>query len=160
MPLVFLRDGAACARARPAVAASSGPTSCRRGRLSREGSAYPLRRGGHALHTISLFQLSPKAGKNHSVAGISSRSVADRLCSSLLQTTSGSIIPKVFEAVGCHRGVAHGMLNVLVPEIILNGAGIMPPRRQVVAAGMAELVRMGHKGQPSDLAHARHNRAD
>src|SRR2546423_10527413 len=70
MPLAFLRDGAACARARPAVAASSGPTSCRRGRLSREGSAYPLRRGGHALHTISLFRLSPKVGKIHLKAEI------------------------------------------------------------------------------------------
>jgi len=44
--------------------------------------------------------------------------VAANLCSSLPHAAQGSIIPKVFKSVGCHRGVAHRMLNILVPEII------------------------------------------
>jgi hypothetical protein len=58
----------------------------------------------------------------------------------------GLIIPEAFKSVGRHRGVAHGMLNVLVPKIILNGPRIMPLRRKVIAARMPQLVRMGDKG--------------
>jgi len=45
-----------------------------------------------------------------------------------------------------HRRVAHGMLDVSMPQIILDGAGIMPVRRQVIAARMPQLMGMGHKG--------------
>jgi hypothetical protein len=34
-----------------------------------------------------------------------------------------------------------------MPQIILNGAGIMPLRREEIAARMTELVGMGHKGK-------------
>ena len=49
------------------------------------------------------------------------------------------------------------MLNVFVPQIILDGPGIMPTRRQVIATRMPQLVRMGHKGEPGHLAHSRHD---
>jgi hypothetical protein len=52
------------------------------------------------------------------------------------------------------------MLNVLMPQIILNGPGIMPPRRQIIAARMPELVGMGHKGEPGYPACSRHNGAN
>jgi hypothetical protein len=54
--------------------------------------------------------------------------------------------------VGCHGGVAHGMLNILMPQLILHGLGIMPPRREVIAARMPELVGMGRKGEPGHLS--------
>jgi hypothetical protein len=37
------------------------------------------------------------------------------------------------------------MLNVLVPEVILNGAGIMSTKRQVIAARMPQLAGIGDK---------------
>src|SRR5207248_6366950 len=58
-----------------------------------------------------------------------------------------------------HRRIAHRMLNVLVPEIILNGSGIMSARCEVIAARMPQLVGMADKRQPSHLARARHDRA-
>jgi hypothetical protein len=48
----------------PAVTVPAGPTSCARRRLTREGSAYPARRGVHTLHTVSLFRPSPKVAMN------------------------------------------------------------------------------------------------
>src|SRR6266849_2670182 len=52
-----------------AMAALSGATLCTCERLSRAGSAWLPRRGVHALHTVFLFRLSPKADKNQSVIG-------------------------------------------------------------------------------------------
>jgi hypothetical protein len=43
----------------------------------------------------------------------------------------GLILPEAFELVGRHGRVAHGMLNVPMPQIILNGPRILPPRREV-----------------------------
>ena len=51
----------------------------------------------------------------------------------------------VFESVRRQGCVAHSMLNVLMPEVILNGPRIMPLRREVIAARMPELMRMGDK---------------
>ncbi len=56
------------------------------------------------------------------------------------------IIPEGFKSMRRHRRVAHGMLDVSMPQIILDGAGIMPVRRQVIAARMPQLMGMGHKG--------------
>ena len=42
----------------------SGLTWRTRGRLSREGRAYPSRRGVHEFHTVFLFRLSPKVALN------------------------------------------------------------------------------------------------
>ena len=39
-----------------------------------------------------------------------------------------SIRPEGFKSVRRHRRVAHGVLNVLVPQIVLNRSGIMPVR--------------------------------
>ena len=62
------------------------------------------------------------------------------------------ILPEVFEPVGRQGGVAHGMLNILMSQIILDGSGIMPLRREVIAARMPELMGMGHKEEHYHLA--------
>ena len=48
------------------------------------------------------------------------------------------------------------MLNVLMPQIILNGPGIMPLRRQVIAAICAELA--GETISLRDIIQARNRR--
>jgi hypothetical protein len=70
------------------------------------------------------------------------------------------IIPEVLKSLRRHRRIAHSMLNVLMPQIILNGAGIMPVRRQVIPARMPQLVGMGHKGQTGQLARSCHDLAN
>jgi hypothetical protein len=35
-----------------------------------------------------------------------------------------SVIPEITKPMGCQFGVAHRVLNIAVPEIMLNGAGI------------------------------------
>ena len=52
------------------------------------------------------------------------------------------------------------MLNILMPQVILNGSGIMSLRREVIATRMPELVGMGHKGEPGHFACSRHNFAN
>ncbi len=76
------------------------------------------------------------------------------------EAVHGLILPEAFESVGRHCDVAHGMLNVLMPQIILNRSGIMSPRSQVIAARVPQLVGMGHKGQPGQLARSGHNLAN
>jgi hypothetical protein len=49
----------------------------------------------------------------------------------------GASAPEVFEAIGRHLGVADGVLDVLVAEVGLKGAGIVPLVGQGEAAGMA-----------------------
>ena len=63
----------------------------------------------------------------------------------------GLIIPEGFKPVRRHRRVAYGMLDVSMPQIILDGAGIVPVRCQVIATCMTQLMGMGHKGQTSEL---------
>jgi len=41
------------------------------------------------------------------------------------------------------------MLNILMPQVILHGPGIMPLRREVIAARMPELMRMATAGDLS-----------
>lgn len=53
-----------------------------------------------------------------------------------------SVPPEALEAVRRELGVAHGVLDVLVPEVVLHGARVVPVVRELVAAGMAEHVRM------------------
>jgi hypothetical protein len=72
----------------------------------------------------------------------------------------GLIIPEAFKSVGGHSRIAHRMLNILVSQIILNGSGIMPLRRKVIAACMTKLMRVGHKRQPGHFAYSRHDLAD
>jgi hypothetical protein len=52
------------------------------------------------------------------------------------------ISPEVAEPVGRKLGVADGVLDVLVAEIMLQGSGIVPVVGKLIAARMPQHVRM------------------
>ena len=58
-----------------------------------------------------------------------------------------SVLPKVIETVRGQLRVAHGVLNVLMSEIVLNGAGIMPVINKLVTTTMAQHVRMNRESE-------------
>ena len=53
-----------------------------------------------------------------------------------------SVIPEITKPMGCQLGVAHGVLHVTVPEIMLHGAGIHAFVGEVKATRMAEHTQM------------------
>src|SRR5262245_59014496 len=53
-----------------------------------------------------------------------------------------SVPPKVLEAVGRHFGVSDGVLNVLVPEVMLQGPRVVAVVGQLEPTGMAKHVRV------------------
>ncbi len=57
--------------------------------------------------------------------------------------------PQLLEASGIGGGVADGVLNVAVSQIVLNEAGVCAQVGETKAAGMAQLVGMNGHGQPS-----------
>src|SRR5262245_29508985 len=64
-----------------------------------------------------------------------------------------SVSPKVFEAIGRHFGVAHRVLDVLVPEIVLQGARVVAIVCELKPTGMAKHVgvdREWHLGGLTD----------
>jgi hypothetical protein len=62
------------------------------------------------------------------------------------------IPPKVFESVGYHVGVPNGVLDVLVPEVVLEGARVVAVIRELEPAGMAKHVRMDREWHLGGLA--------
>src|SRR5215472_9489013 len=48
--------------------------------------------------------------------------------------------PKILESVRCHVGVPDRVLDVLVPEVVLQGPGVMAIVRELKPAGMAKHV--------------------
>jgi hypothetical protein len=66
-----------------------------------------------------------------------------------------SVPPKVLEAVGRHFGVPDRVLNVLVPEVVLQGPRVMAIVRELEPTGMAKHVwvdREWHLGSLADAA--------
>src|SRR5947209_4339779 len=63
----------------------------------------------------------------------------------LLLSKRTSIFPKTLEPLRRQLGVAHGVLNILVPEIVLHRARVLPIVRQLVAARMSQHVWMDRK---------------
>ena len=57
--------------------------------------------------------------------------------------------PEIVEAGGAQFAVAHRVLDVAVPEVRLQRAGIVAVVGELVTAGMAEHVRMGFEGRPA-----------
>ena len=55
---------------------------------------------------------------------------------------TNTLSEQMCEAVWCQLSVAHGVLDVLVAEIILDETGVGSAISQVVAASVAEHVRM------------------
>src|SRR6516162_6480385 len=57
-----------------------------------------------------------------------------------------SVHPKVLEPVGCHVGVPDGVLNVLVPEIVLQSPRVVAIVGELEPTGMAKHVRVDWNG--------------
>src|SRR5262245_4166451 len=77
---------------------------------------------------------------------------AGRAC----QHSPSSVPPKVIEPVGCHFGVPNGVLDVLVPEVVLQGPRVVAVIGQLEAAGMAKHVRVDWKWHLGGLPEALH----
>jgi hypothetical protein len=60
-----------------------------------------------------------------------------------------SLLPEPLEPVVRQLAVAHGVGDVLVPEIVLQGSRIVAIVGKFVAAGMTQHVRMYGKGNSS-----------
>src|SRR5262245_59433146 len=65
-----------------------------------------------------------------------------------------SVPPKVLEPTGRHFGVPDRVLNVLVPEVVLQGARIVAVVRQLEPTGMAKHVRVDREWHLGSLADA------
>src|SRR5215212_2458607 len=68
--------------------------------------------------------------------------------------TYASIFPEGFETLGGELGVAHRVLNVLVPEIMLQGPRVLTVVGQLVAACMPQHVRVHRERKRPRLARA------
>jgi len=53
-----------------------------------------------------------------------------------------SVPPKVLESVGRYFGISDRVLDVLVPEVVLQGPGVMAIVREFEPTGMAKHVRV------------------
>ena len=62
--------------------------------------------------------------------------------------------PKVLEPIGRHFGVSDRVLDVLVPEVVLQGPGVMAIVRELEPAGMAKHVRVDREWHLGGLAEA------
>ena len=75
----------------------------------------------------------------------------DLSCGAMDPAPPSSVSPKILESVGRHFGVPDGVLNVLVPEVVLQGPRVVAIIGQLEPAGMAEHVRVDrewHLGGP------------
>src|SRR5271165_714932 len=62
-------------------------------------------------------------------------------------TVIGSVLPELLEAVGRKVGVPYRMRDVLVPEVMLQGPGVVALVGQLVAAGVAQHMWVHRKRQ-------------
>ena len=65
-----------------------------------------------------------------------------------------SVPPKVLEPVGRHVGVPDRVLDILVPEVVLQGPGVMAIVREFEPAGMAKHVRVDREWHLGGLSEA------
>ena len=65
-----------------------------------------------------------------------------------------SIFPEVPEAGGRKLGVANGVLDILVAEVVLQSAGIVAVVGELVTAGVAQHVWMDREWHLGGLAEA------
>ena len=64
--------------------------------------------------------------------------------------------PKILEPIRRQLGVPNRMLDVLVPEVLLQDAGVVAIVGQLEPAGVAQHVRVDGKRHPGGLTEARH----
>src|SRR5215469_9993046 len=65
-----------------------------------------------------------------------------------------SVPPKILESVGRHFGVSDGVLNVVVPEVMLQGPGVMAIVGELEPTGMAKHVRVDREWHLGGLPEA------
>src|SRR6516225_4206574 len=65
-----------------------------------------------------------------------------------------SVPPKVLEPVGCHVGVPDRVLNVLVAEVVLQGARVVAIVGELEPAGMPKHVRVDREWHLGSLTEA------
>jgi hypothetical protein len=80
------------------------------------------------------------------------RRVADLV--RLLGASTTLIPPKILEPVGRHVGVSDRVLNVLVPEVMLQGPRVVAVVGQLEPTGMAKHVRVDREWHLGGLAEA------
>jgi hypothetical protein len=68
-----------------------------------------------------------------------------------------SIIPKIGEPMRGQSRVANGILNVAMPQVVLDRTGINAFISQIKTAGMPQHVRMNRKRKVCDLSCPKHN---
>src|SRR5262249_60375356 len=64
------------------------------------------------------------------------------------------LAPKILEPVGRHFGVSDRVLNVLVPEVVLQSPCVVAIIGELKPTGMAKHVGVGRKWHPCSLADA------
>ena len=68
--------------------------------------------------------------------------------------TPSSVPPKVLKSVGRHFGVSDGVLNVLVPKVVLQGPRVVTIVGQLKPTRMAKHVRVDRKWHLGGFAEA------
>ena len=90
--------------------------------------------------------------------GGAARAVGDRKQSGkpqgLVRPPSSSAPPKVLEPVGRHFGVSDRVLDVLVPEVVLQGARVVAIVGELEPTGVAKHVRVDREWHLGGLAEA------
>jgi hypothetical protein len=71
-----------------------------------------------------------------------------------------SVLPEITKPLGCQFRVAYRVLNMAVPKILLNGAGIDTFVREVKATRMAEHMRMDRERKLGVEASAQNHMTD
>src|ERR1035441_1295554 len=84
---------------------------------------------------MTLFASSPTAERIHSIGWPHKHWIVTR---SRIHCTNGSITPEVFESIRCHLGLAGGVLDVAVSEVLLDRSRILPVVGQFVSGGVAQ----------------------
>lgn len=67
-----------------------------------------------------------------------------------------SILPKILEPLRTQFRIAHHVHDVLVPEVLLGRARVLPVTGELESTGMTEHVRMNREGEFGEFAGARH----
>jgi len=78
----------------------------------------------------------------------------DLPCGAVDPAPPSSVPPKVLESVGRHVGVPDGVLNVLVPKVMLQGPRVVTIIGQLEPARMAKHVRVDGEWQLGGLPEA------
>src|SRR5262245_37543445 len=97
--------------------------------------------------TRSWMLRTPRWGRGSASRGSARRGRRSLAC-------RRQLAPKILEPVGRHFGVAHRVLDVLVPDVMLQGPRVMAIVSELEPTGMAKHVWMDREWHLGSLAHA------